>query len=72
MGVPYVELHCHSSYSFLDGASSPEALLDRAVMLGYPSLALTDRDGLYGAVPFWRAARERGIKPIIGAEVTVN
>ncbi|MDI7276524.1 MAG: DNA polymerase III subunit alpha, partial [Anaerolineae bacterium] len=69
--MPYVELHCHSHYSLLDGASSPEALLDRAVELGYTALAITDHDGLYGAIPFYLAARERGIKPIIGAEVTL-
>ena len=55
-----------------DGASSPEALADRAAALGYRALALTDHDGLYGAVRFWRAAKERGIKPIIGAEVTLE
>ena len=68
----YVELHCHSYFSFLDGASSPEALVERAASLGYPALALTDRDGLYGAVRFWQAARERGLKPILGAEVTLD
>ena len=62
MGTPYVELHCHSYFSLLDGASSPEALVARAHALGYPALALTDRDGLYGAVRFWQAAREKGIK----------
>ncbi len=67
--APYVELHCHSYFSFLDGASSPEALVDQAVALGYPALALTDHDGLYGAVRFWRAAEEQGLKPLIGAEV---
>ena len=67
----YIELHCHSYYSLLDGASSPAALLDRAAALGMPALALTDHDGLIGAVEFWRAARERGIRPIIGAEVTL-
>ena len=71
MRMPYVELHCHSHYSLLDGASSPAALLDRAAELGYTALALTDHDGLYGAVPFYLAARERGIHPIIGAEVTL-
>lgn len=70
--MPYVELHCHSHYSLLDGASSPAALLDRAAELGYTALALTDHNGLYGAVPFYLAARERGIKPIIGAEVTLD
>ena len=67
----YAELHCHSHYSLLDGASAPEALVARAVELGLPALALTDHDGLYGAVAFWRAARERGIQPIIGAELTL-
>jgi len=71
MEVEYVELHCHSFFSLLDGASSPEALMERAATLGYPALALTDHDGLYGAVRFWRAAEERGIHPIIGAEVTL-
>jgi error-prone DNA polymerase len=67
----YVELHCHSTFSLLDGASSPEALVDRAAALGYPALAITDHNGLYGAVRFWQAARERDIQPIIGAEVAL-
>jgi error-prone DNA polymerase len=68
----YIELHCHSTFSMLDGASSPEALADRASALGYPALALTDHNGLYGTVRFWQAARERGVHPIIGAEVTMD
>ncbi len=68
----YVELHCHTNYSMLDGASHPEELLDRAQELGMDRMAVTDHDGLYGAVRFWRGARERGIKPIIGAEVTLD
>jgi len=67
----YSELHCHSYYSLLDGASAPAGLLARAAALGMPALAITDHDGLIGAVEFWRAARERGIRPIIGAEVTL-
>ena len=67
----YTELHCHTHYSLLDGASAPEALLDRAVALGMPALAITDHNGLYGAVAFWRAARARAIRPVIGAEVTL-
>jgi error-prone DNA polymerase len=67
----YCELHCHTHYSLLDGASSPEALLDRAAALGMSALAITDHDGLYGVVPFWHAARARGIHPVIGAEVTL-
>ncbi|MGC9335432.1 MAG: PHP domain-containing protein, partial [Anaerolineae bacterium] len=69
--VEYVELHCHSYFSLLDGASSPEALVARAAVLGYPALALTDHNGLYGAVRFWQAAREHGIKAIVGAEVSL-
>ena len=68
----YVELHCHSCFSLLDGASQPEALAQRAAELNMPALALTDHDGLYGAVSFWRAAREAGLKPILGAELTVG
>src|SRR5258708_791228 len=67
----YVELHAASAFSFLDGASLPEALVDRAAQLGYPALALLDRDGVYGAPRFHLAARRAGIKAIIGAELTV-
>ncbi len=67
----YCELHCHTYYSLLDGASAPEALLARAVALGLPALAITDHDGLIGAVEFWRAARAVGVRPVIGAEVTL-
>jgi len=67
----YVELHAHSYFSLLDGASSPEALVTRAAELGMPALALTDHDAVYGAVRFVKAARERGIKPILGAEITL-
>lgn len=68
----YVELHCHSNFSFLDGASHPEELVLRAKELGMSALAITDHDGLYGAVRFFKAAREHGIKPIIGTEVTLE
>jgi error-prone DNA polymerase len=70
--IPYVELHCHSGYSFLDGASHPEELVLRAAELGYPALALTDHDGLYGSMEFARAAKEAGIQPITGAEITLK
>ena len=70
--MKYVELHCHSCFSLLDGASRPEALVARAAELDMPALALTDHDALYGAVSFWRSARQAGIKPIFGAEVTVR
>src|SRR5712692_5084735 len=65
----FVNLRCHSHYSFLDGASGVDDLLDAAVELGQDALALTDTNGLYGAVRFWNAARERKVKPIFGAEL---
>jgi error-prone DNA polymerase len=67
----YVELHAASAFSFLDGASLPEALIERAAALGYPALALLDRDGVYGAPRFHLAAKRAGIKAIIGAELTI-
>src|SRR5438067_826300 len=70
--VPYVELHAHSSYSFLDGASLPEELAVRAAELGYPALALTDHDGVYGSLEFAYAAKHSGVRPVTGAEVTLD
>ncbi len=67
----YVELHCHSNFSFQEGASFPHELLARAAALGYPALALTDHDNLCGAMEFARTARSLGIQPIIGAEATL-
>src|SRR5919205_1620018 len=66
-----IHLHVHSNFSFLDGASSPERLLERAAALGMSSLALTDHHGLYGAVRFIQAAKVHGIKPILGAEISL-
>ena len=68
----YVELHCHSAFSFLDGASHPEELVARAAELGYPALALTDHDGVYGSLEFAHAAKFAGVRPITGAEVTLE
>lgn len=68
----YAELHCHSYFSLLDGASSPEALVAEAAALKLPALALTDHDAVYGAVRFEQAARAQGIKPIFGAELTLQ
>jgi error-prone DNA polymerase len=68
----YVELHCHSAYSFLDGASQPEELAARAAELGYEALALTDHDGVYGSLEFAHAAKFFGVRPITGAEVTLD
>ena len=69
--APYVELHAHSAYSFLDGASLPEELAARAAELGYDALALTDHDGVYGSLEFAHAAKHFGVRPITGAEVTL-
>ena len=70
--APYVELHAHSAYSFLDGASHPEELAARAAELGYSALALTEHDGLYGSLEFAHAAKAFGVRPITGAEVTLS
>ena len=68
----YVELHCASAFSFLQGASLPETLIERAATLGYTSLALLDADGVYGAPRFHKAAKQAGLKPIVGAELTID
>ena len=65
----FAELHCHSHFSFLDGASSVDDLCGRAQTLGLGALAVTDHQGLYGAVRFATAAGEVGLRPIIGLEV---
>jgi error-prone DNA polymerase len=70
--VSYTELHASSAFSFLDGASLPEALVERAAALGYSALALLDRDGVYGAPRFHLAAKTAGLKAIIGAELTLR
>jgi error-prone DNA polymerase len=70
--VAYAELHCHSNFSFLDGASHPEALVEEAVRLGLEALALTDHDGFYGIVRFAEAARAHGLATVFGAELTLG
>jgi error-prone DNA polymerase len=70
--VPYAELHCHSNFSFLDGASHPEQLAEEADRLGLEALALTDHDGLYGVVRFSEAAKAVGLPTVFGAEITVR
>src|SRR4249919_1365645 len=70
--MAYVELHAHSAYSFLDGASQPEELAARAAELGYEALALTDHDGVYGSLEFAHAAKAFGLRAITGAEVTLT
>ena len=70
--VPYAELHCHSNFSFLDGASHPEELVERAARLGLDALALTDHDGMYGVVRFAEAAAELGVSTVFGAELSLG
>lgn len=72
MSARYVELHCHSSFSFLDGASNPEDLVIRARELGLSALAITDHDDMGGIVRFSYAARELSVEAIIGAELTLE
>ncbi|MBI2913693.1 MAG: DNA polymerase III subunit alpha, partial [Chloroflexi bacterium] len=72
MYTPYAELHAHSNFSFLEGASHIEELVLRARELGYEALAFTDHDGLHGAMEFAQCARAWGLKPITGAEITVT
>ncbi|PYP72619.1 MAG: error-prone DNA polymerase [Gemmatimonadetes bacterium] len=67
----YIELHCHSAFSFLDGASLPEQLALTAAQLGYPALALTDHNGLYGSMAFAQEAKHLGLQAITGSEVTL-
>ncbi|SVD33157.1 uncharacterized protein METZ01_LOCUS386011, partial [marine metagenome] len=66
---PYIELHCHSGFSFLDGSSQPQELVFEALKMGYPSLALTDHNGLYGSMEFAHEARKNGIQAITGSEI---
>ena len=70
--VPYAELHCHSTFSFLDGASEPEELAEEAARLGIETLAITDHDGFYGVVRFAEAAGELGIRTAFGAELSLG
>src|ERR1700758_1723805 len=69
--VPYAELHAHSAYSFLDGASTPEELVEEAVRLDLRAIALTDHDGLYGVVRFAEAAQELNMRTVFGAELSL-
>jgi error-prone DNA polymerase len=72
MPAPYVELHCHSNFSFLDGGSHPAELAAQAAELEMPALAITDHGGVYGAVKFLQACRKLGVKPIIGSALEVD
>ncbi len=70
--VPYAELHCHSNFSFLDGASHPEELVEEAARLGLEAIALTDHDGCYGVVRFAEAAKAAGVRTGFGAELSLG
>lgn len=70
--MSYVELHLSSAFSFLEAASLPEALVDRAAELGYPTVALIDRNGVHGAPRFHKAATAAGLRAIIGSELTMG
>src|SRR4029077_5976374 len=72
MPTPYVELHCHSNFSFLGGGSHPAELAAQAAELEMPALAITDHGGVYGAVKFLQACRKLGVKPIIGSALEVD
>lgn len=68
----YAELHAHSNFSLLDGASHPEELVAGAIAKGLTAIAITDHEGLYGICRFYKAAKSAGIKPVIGAELTIE
>ncbi|HEY8021406.1 MAG TPA: PHP domain-containing protein, partial [Thermoanaerobaculia bacterium] len=70
--APYAELHAVSAFSFLEGASLPEDLIQRAAELELPAVALIDRNGVYGAPRFYQAAKQAGIKALVGAEVVLE
>src|SRR3954451_11236365 len=70
--VPYAELHCHSNFSFLDGASHPEELVEEAARLELDAIALTDHDGMYGVVRFAEAAKAYGMRAVYGAELSLG
>ncbi|WP_034810266.1 PHP domain-containing protein, partial [Intrasporangium oryzae] len=72
MNDSFVHLHVASGYSMRYGTAKPEQLVDRAVAWGQPALALTDRDGLYGAVKFVRACMDRGIAPVLGVDLALE
>src|SRR5512146_795849 len=72
LSMSYVELHAGSAFSFLRGGSLPEALAAEAGRLQLPALALCDRDGVYGAVRLHMAAKEAGVRALVGCELTME
>ena len=71
-GARYAELHCRSNFTFLEGSSHPEELVERAVELGLEAVALADRDGIYGAVRFAKQAKPTKLGAIVGVELTFD
>src|SRR5580658_7953522 len=72
MTEQYVELHAASAFSFLEGASQPESLIERAAALEMPAMALLDRNGFYGSARFHSSAKRNGVRAHVGAEVAVS
>src|SRR4051812_1592874 len=70
--MDYVELHCHSAFSFLDGASLPEELVGAALERGHTAMALTDHDSVSGSMEFAQAAQSLGLRAIHGAEISLE
>jgi error-prone DNA polymerase len=68
----YIELHAASAFSFLEGASQPEALIERAVVVEMPAIALLDRNGVYGAARFHTSAKRNDVRAHVGAEIAVS
>ncbi|NCQ36421.1 PHP domain-containing protein, partial [bacterium] len=69
--MSFVHLHCHSEYSLLDGAVRVADYIKKAKEFGMPAVALTDHGNLFGAVPFYQAKKDSGVKPIIGCEMYI-
>ncbi|HPO46881.1 MAG TPA: PHP domain-containing protein, partial [Spirochaetota bacterium] len=69
--MEFIHLHNHSDYSILDGALTIDSMIDSAVELGMPGIALTDHGNMFGAIEFYQKARKKGVKPIIGQEFYV-
>ncbi len=72
MSTPFVHLHLHSEFSLVDGTVRIKPLIEKALELGMPAIAITDQHNLFALVKFYRAAEAAGIKPIIGADVLVR
>ena len=67
----FVHLHCHTEYSLLDGANKVDKMFERIKALNQPAVAMTDHGNMFGAIEFYREAKSRGVKPIIGCEIYV-